>query len=66
VIPEWAELDPLVDLGFHAAPAILLAIDLLFLSPPWTISVLPATGVSAILAFSYWMWIELCYSQNGW
>jgi len=32
------------DLSFHAVPAIVLAIDLLFLSPPWTIEALPAFG----------------------
>lgn len=44
----------------------MLSIDLLFLSPPWTITALPAMGVSSILAFSYWFWVEQCYKHNGW
>ena len=47
-------------------PAIMLSIDLLFLSPPWTITALPTMGVSIILAFSYWFWVERCYKYNGW
>jgi len=65
-MPEWAELDPWADIGFHAMPAIMLSIDLLFFSPPWMIAALPAMGVSGILAFSYWWWVERCYTQNGW
>ena len=34
-----------VDVSFHAMPAILLTIDLLFLSPPWTIRALPYNGI---------------------
>ncbi|MCJ1234119.1 hypothetical protein MMC14_002077 [Varicellaria rhodocarpa] len=66
VMPDWVVLDPWADFGFHAVPAIMLTIDLLFFSPPWTISALPAMGVSAVLAFSYWVWVEVCYAQNGW
>lgn len=53
-------------MGFHAVPSILLVVDLLFLSPPWTITVVPAMGISSVLAFGYWFWVELCYSHNGW
>ena len=65
-MPDFMRLDPLADIGFHAMPALMLTIDLLFFSPPWTIAALPAMGVSAVLAFSYWFWVELCYRQNGW
>lgn len=65
-MPEWVELDPWADVGFHAMPAIMLMIDLLFFSPPWTIAALPAMGASGILAFSYWWWVERCYAHNGW
>lgn len=54
------------DVGFHLVPAALLVVDLLFLSPPWTISALPAMGVSSVLAFTYWLWVEECYRHNGW
>ncbi len=60
------QLIDLPDVGFHAMPAMMLCIDLLFLSPPWTITALPAMGVSSILAFSYWFWVEQCYKHNGW
>lgn len=55
-----------IDVGFHLYPALFLTLDLVLLSPPWTI---PAYGVMAIstgLAFSYWYWVELCFSHNGW
>ncbi|KZF26827.1 integral membrane protein [Xylona heveae TC161] len=66
VMPEWVKLDLRADLGFHAVPAIMLVVDLLLLSPPWTISALPSIGVSGVLAFSYWLWVEQCYKHNGW
>lgn len=66
VLPEWAP--PLAihdDLSFHFVPALALAIDLLFLSPPWTISFVPAAGLSAVMAGAYWVWVERCYKYNG-
>lgn len=56
----------LLDLSFHATPSIVMLIDLLFLSPPWTITVLPALAVSGTIAFGYWFWIEQCFAVNGW
>jgi len=47
-------------------PSALLLLDILFLSPPWTITPIPAFGLSAAIAFAYWFWIELCYKNNGW
>jgi len=62
--PEFAI--PLVpDLGFHLAPAVLLAADLLLLSPPWTIRAYPALGLSMGLAMGYWWWVEVCFGKNG-
>ncbi|PPJ52187.1 hypothetical protein CBER1_09912 [Cercospora berteroae] len=66
VLPDWAP--PLgfgADLSFHAVPAIALAVDLLFFSPPWTIAFLPALGLSGAIAFGYWFWIERCYQFNN-
>jgi hypothetical protein len=54
------------DVGFHMIPSALLVLDILFLSPPWTITPIPAIGLSAAIAFAYWFWIELCYQNNGW
>lgn len=65
VVPKELELPLPADVSFHFAPTLFLLIDLLFLSPPWTISNLPAFGLSSIIAFTYWFWIELCYSKNG-
>ena len=53
------------DLAFHLVPAVVMVVDLLFFSPPWTITFVPATLTSAVLAFSYWFWIEQCYQNNG-
>ncbi len=62
---EEVQLGPLPDIGFHLMPALLLTIDLLFLSPPWTIHALPAMGLSSVIAFGYWFWVEHCFKHNG-
>lgn len=55
-----------LDISFHATPSVVMLIDLLLLSPPWTITALPALALSGTIAFGYWFWIEQCFSQNGW
>lgn len=65
VVPPEIHIAPWADIGFHAMPSILLTIDLLFLSPPWTIHALPAMGLSSTLALSYWAWVDQCYKHNG-
>lgn len=59
-------LTSISDIGLHFTPGLLLMIDLLLLSPPWTITVLEAGGVGSVLACLYWFWTELCYQKNGW
>ncbi|GLA78329.1 hypothetical protein AtubIFM55763_011057 [Aspergillus tubingensis] len=66
VVPDWVILPMHADVGFHAIPSIVLLIDLLLLSPPWTITVLPALALSSTIAFGYWFWIERCFQYNGW
>ncbi|KAH8675345.1 FAR-17a/AIG1-like protein [Xylariales sp. PMI_506] len=66
VFPPDMQLDLLPDIGFHAAPGIFLALDLLLLSPPWSIHISNALTLSMIFGVLYFMWIEYCYSQNGW
>ncbi|KAJ0422181.1 hypothetical protein BJY00DRAFT_300338 [Aspergillus carlsbadensis] len=56
----------LVNISFHAIPSIVFLIDLLFLSPPWTITIGPALGLSSAIAISYWFWVERCFQLNGW
>lgn len=65
VIPDWAQLPLPADISFHAIPSIVLTLDLLLLSPPWTISAPQAMGLSTALAFSYWFWVEQCFKHNG-
>lgn len=65
IMPPEIHLEFLPDIGFHAMPAILLTIDLLFLSPPWTIHTLPAMGLSSVIAVLYWIWVNHCYQHNG-
>lgn len=65
LIPEEVELAPIADIGFHLMPSLLLTIDLLLFSPPWTIHAFPAMGLSAAIAVGYWAWIERCYKFNG-
>ncbi|EER36905.1 conserved hypothetical protein [Histoplasma capsulatum H143] len=66
VRPDWVELSTEADIGFHAIPAIVLAIDLLYLSPPWSIGAIPSMGLASVIAFGYWFWVEKCYQYNGW
>lgn len=66
VFPPEFQLDILPDVGFHAAPALLLSVDLLLLSPPWTIRAYSSMALSMTLAFAYWFWVEYCFNQNGW
>ncbi|KAI1503244.1 FAR-17a/AIG1-like protein [Biscogniauxia marginata] len=66
VFPPEFQLDFLPDFGFHAAPGLFLSLDLLLLSPPWTIHGYSAMGLSQVLAFLYWFWVEYCFSRNGW
>jgi hypothetical protein len=54
-----------VDFGFHVIPSVALVIDLLFFSPPYTITAIPGFVLAIVLAFGYWVWIELCYSYNA-
>ncbi|KFY76681.1 hypothetical protein V499_03746 [Pseudogymnoascus sp. VKM F-103] len=65
VIPPEINLDPYADISFHFMPSLLLVLDLLLLSPPYTIKNLPAAGLSTALAFTYWAWIEHCFTHNG-
>lgn len=55
----------LTDLGFHFAPAVFLTLDLVLLSPPWTVPTYGVMTLSTVLAFSYWYWVELCFKHNG-
>jgi hypothetical protein len=66
VFPPEFQLDILPDVGFHAAPGILLALDLLLFSPPWTIERNNAFVLSLGFAFGYWSWVEYCFGRNGW
>ncbi|KAL2883634.1 hypothetical protein SGCOL_000778 [Colletotrichum sp. CLE4] len=66
LIPEGFELHWLPDVGFHLVPAVVLSLDLVLFSPPWTIRAYSAMAISMIFAFLYWGWVELCFSRNGW
>ncbi|KAI0204727.1 FAR-17a/AIG1-like protein [Astrocystis sublimbata] len=66
VFPPDSELDFIPNFGFHAAPGLFLTLDLLLLSPPWTINGFSAVALSQTLALSYWAWVEYCYARNGW
>ncbi|KAL1635711.1 hypothetical protein SLS58_010149 [Diplodia intermedia] len=63
--PDLPALDLLPDISFHLAPAVLLALDLLFFSPPWTLTATPAIAVSSLVAVGYWFWVEACFAHNG-
>ncbi|KAF2740497.1 hypothetical protein EJ04DRAFT_508014 [Polyplosphaeria fusca] len=69
--PDLPMLPVLADFGFHLFPALLLAADVVLLSPPWPTSPTNPNAsaimltASTMISFSYWYWIELCYSHNG-
>ena len=65
LIVPGVEIAPWADIGFHLMPSALLTLDLLLLSPPWTIRPLSAMALSSTLAVGYWAWMERCYSFNG-
>lgn len=66
LFPPDFELAMIPDVSFHLVPAVVLTLDLLLLSPPWTIQAYSAMAVSMVIAFLYWGWVELCFSYNGW
>lgn len=65
LVPPEIDISSFADISFHAMPSILLTVDLLFLSPPWTIRALPAMGLSSVIAVGYWAWVEQCFKYNG-
>ncbi|KAJ7281824.1 FAR-17a/AIG1-like protein [Mycena rebaudengoi] len=66
VVPPGHELPFIPDFGFHAMPAVMLTLDLILLSPPWSIEAYSAMTLGSVLIFMYWGWIEYCFSLNGW
>lgn len=66
VVPPGHEVPFLVDVGFHAMPTALLTLDLLFLSPPWTIRPGESLALGAVSTASYFAWLEYCYTRNKW
>ncbi|KAL8864442.1 MAG: hypothetical protein Q9174_007352, partial [Haloplaca sp. 1 TL-2023] len=65
VVPAELELPLPTDLSFHFNPTAFLLVDILLLSPPWTISAIPAMALSSCIALGYWFWVEACYAKNG-
>ncbi|KAK3330246.1 FAR-17a/AIG1-like protein [Apodospora peruviana] len=65
VVPPELELSFISDFGFHAMPAIMLSLDLMLFSPPWTVRSYGAMAISMTVAFAYWGWVEYCFSKNG-
>lgn len=66
LMPDEFQIALIPDIGFHLAPAVFLTLDLVLFSPPWTIPTYGVFSISTALAFSYWYWVELCFSHNGW
>lgn len=65
ILPGELQSSNLVDFAFHGAPAILLFIDVMFLSPQWEITTSRAFGLFLMLVVMYRGWLEWCYSYNG-
>ncbi|KAK7545460.1 FAR-17a/AIG1-like protein-domain-containing protein [Phyllosticta citricarpa] len=56
---------PAIDHSFHTIPTLLCLLDLLLLSPPWTLAFLPSLGLAGALATAYWFWVETCAAHNN-
>ncbi|KAG9196282.1 hypothetical protein G6011_01403 [Alternaria panax] len=71
VHPDLPLPPAIYDLGFHLVPAVVLALDYILLSPPWPTTPMNESApiitlsLSTVIAFAYWIWIEICFSQNG-
>ncbi|KAM7214693.1 FAR-17a/AIG1-like protein [Rhypophila decipiens] len=65
IVPPGYTLPFLPDFGFHAMPALMMTLDLLLLSPPWSVRSYGAMSISMAVAFLYWGWVEFCFSKNG-
>ncbi|CAN9104116.1 hypothetical protein CC77DRAFT_1020109 [Alternaria alternata] len=72
LVPPDLPLPPAIyDLGFHLVPAVVLTLDYVLLSPPWPTTPMNESApmitlaLSTVVAFTYWIWIEICFSQNG-
>jgi len=63
VVPDEIHLPFGMDFGMHAMPAIMLTLDLLLLSPPWTVKAYHAMALSMTIAFAYWIWMEICFAK---
>ncbi|KAK7973478.1 hypothetical protein PG996_007704 [Apiospora saccharicola] len=72
LIPRGHEVPFVPDLGLHVVPVVALTTDLL-----WPGSAAAAYGMAAVrgrdalahgtgLMFAYWVWLEYCFSHNGW
>ncbi|KAK8175686.1 putative integral membrane protein [Phyllosticta citrichinensis] len=55
----------IVDHSFHTFPTLLCLLDLLLLSPPWTLTFIPSLGLAGALAAAYWFWVEACAAHNN-
>ena len=66
VVPPGHGVPFLPDLGLHAMPAVMLTLDLILLSPPWSVDTYHAMVLGLVSAFMYWVWLEYCFSRNGW
>ncbi|KZZ86923.1 FAR-17a/AIG1-like protein [Ascosphaera apis ARSEF 7405] len=66
VVPDGMGIPLDADLGLHAAPTVFLILDLVFFSPPWSVTFASALTTSGFAATCYWFWVERCFSFNGW
>lgn len=81
LIPRGHEVPFVPDLGLHVVPVAALTLDLLLpalkmdlLLPRSTAAAMAMAAVrgrdglahGAVLMFTYWAWLEYCFSHNGW
>jgi hypothetical protein len=65
LVKEGYSLPVVPDLCYHAMPAVVLTLDVVFLSPPSTVTVAQMLRTAGGLAVVYWVWIEHTYTMNN-
>lgn len=65
VVPPGHALPLIQNLGLHAAPGVMLSLDMLA-GNPWSIRAFEALMLDSVFFLSYWAWLEYCFFFNGW
>ncbi|CAN6600241.1 hypothetical protein TRVA0_001S08570 [Trichomonascus vanleenenianus] len=66
VDPEIGIVPPLwLDMSMHAAPALVLLMDVVFYGERWSLPTVKAIPMFGALSVGYWIWVHHTFSKNG-